>query len=372
MLYRRDRSMRWRAAESPDSADKQEVLMDRWSRPLVFKVLVLALVVGIAMVPGTSGATTNSAKLTTVHFRTGFGIGPWDAGYYVAQTQGYYKKAGLNVVIDQGQGSFSNVQLAASGQADMVSAAAPAMIEANANGASLKMVASFIQSGGSGILTKPEITNVNQLEGKTLWGGSFDFTTNLFPIYARAAHIDPGGVHVVTAAIGDAVTNLQSGKYDGVFGVGWGEVEQAKVDGLKFNWFPYAKAGLNYIGPGVVASTSWLSSHLAQAKAFATATAQGWQYAELHPTAAAAAVRKVEPTLKAADVVAIEKVYPGYNYTVHTKGSPLGRMALADWQATMQTLTTAGLIKSPLDPSAQFVNLIPANSPYKIGKPPKK
>ena len=334
--------------------------------PLMFKALVVGLLFVIALLPGTGGAARESAKLTTVHFRTGFGVGPWDGGYYVALAKGYYKQAGLNVVIDQGQGSFSNVQLAAAGKADIVSAAAPPMVQAVAQGAHLQMVASFIQSGGSGIITKPEIKSVQDLAGKTLWGGAFDFTQGLFPVYAKAAHIDPGSVHVVTASIGDAVANFATGKYDGVFGVGWGEVPQAKVAGLKFNWFPYAKAGLNYIGPGAVVNSDWLKGHTAVAKAFAVASARGWEYAEEHPAEAAAAVRKVEPTIKAADVLAIEKVMPGYNYTVHTRGGALGRMALADWQNTVNFVTNAGLIKSSVPASSLYVNLVPVNSPYKV------
>ncbi len=336
--------------------------------PLMFRVLVLSLLVGLVLLPGTSGAASKSAKLTTVHFRTGFGVGAWDGGFYVALAKGYSKKAGLNVVIDQGQGSFSNVQLAAAGKADIVHAAAPAMIEADSHGAHLVMIASMVQSGGSGIITKPNITSVQDLPGKTLWGGQFDFTANLFPVYAKAAHISSSSVHVVTAAIGDAVANFLTGQYDGVFGVGWGEVPEAKVAGAKFNWFPYAKAGLNYIGPGFVVNSDWLKGHMTVAKAFSVASAEGWEYAEQHPAEAAAIVRKVEPTLKAADVVAIEKVFPGYNYTVRTRGGPLGRMALGDWQDTVNFVFNAGLISSSINPSTLFVNLVPANSPYRIGR----
>ena len=336
--------------------------------PLAFKLLVLALLLAVALVPGTGGAASTSAKLTTVHFRTGFGVGAWDGGFYVAKAKGFYSQAGLNVVIDQGQGSFSNVQLAAAGKADIVHAASPAMIQAVAQGAKLTMIASFIQSSGSGIITKPEIRTVQDLAGKTLWGGQFDFTTNLFPIYARAAHVSPSATHVVTAAFGDAVQNFITGKYDGVFGVGWGEVPEAKLAGAKFNWFPYAKAGLEYVGPGLVVNNGWLATHGAVAKAFAIATARGWQYAELHPAEAATIVKKVETTLNAADVAAIERVMPGYNYTPRTRGQALGRVSAVDMQKSVTTLVTAGLLKSPVPVGSLLQNVIPANSPYRIGR----
>jgi NitT/TauT family transport system substrate-binding protein len=334
--------------------------------PLLFKVIVLGLLFTAVLLPGSSGAASRSAKLTTVHFRTGFGVGAWDGGYYTALAKGFYRQAGLNVVIDQGQGSFSNIQLVAAGKAEIVNAASPALIQFAAQGAKLKMIASYIQSSGSGIITKPEIRTVNDLAGKNLWGGQFDFTTNLFPIYARAAHINPSATHVITAAFGDAVQFFLTGKYDGVFGVGWGEVPEAKVAGAKFNWFPYAKAGLEYVGPGLVVSQDWLASHAAVAKAFAVATARGWEYAEEHPAEAAAAVRKVEPTLPAADITAIERVMPGYNYTPNTRGKALGRIALVDMQNSVSTLLKAGLIKDTIPAGSLFQNVIPVNSPYKV------
>jgi NitT/TauT family transport system substrate-binding protein len=338
-------------------------------RPVpLLKFLVLGLLLAAVFLPSSGGAASKSAKLTTVHFRTGFGVGAWDGGFYTAKAKGFYQQAGLNVVIDQGQGSFSNIQLVAAGKADIVNAASPAVIQFAAQGAKVKMIASFVQSSGSGIITKPEIKSVQDLAGKTLWGGQFDFTTNLFPIYARAAHISPSATKVVTAAFGDAVQLFLTGKYDGVFGVGWGEVPIAKVAGAKFNWFTYAKAGLEYLGPGLVVSSDWLASHAAIAKAFAMATARGWEYAEEHPTEAAAIVRKVEPTLNGADISAIERVMPGYNYTPHTRGQALGRMALIDWQNSVKTLLNAGQIKSAIAAGTLFQNVIPANSPYRVSR----
>jgi NitT/TauT family transport system substrate-binding protein len=345
--------------------------MNKRPVPLLFKLLVLGLLLATVLLPGTGGAAPKSAKLTTVHFRTGFGVGAWDGGYYTAKAKGFYTQAGLNVVIDQGQGSFSNIQLVATGKADIVNAASPALIQFAAQGAKLTMIASFIQSSGSGIITKPEIKSVNDLAGKSLWGGQFDFTTNLFPIYARAAHISPSATRVITAAVGDAVQLFLTGKYDGVFGVGWGEVPIAKVAGAKFNWFPYAKAGLEYVGPGLVVNNDWLASHAAVAKAFAIATARGWEYAEEHPAEAAAAVKKVEPTLNGADISAIERVMPGYNYTPHTRGQALGRIALVDIQNSVNTLLKADLIKSAIPANTLFRNLIPANSPYRISRAKK-
>src|SRR5919197_1789604 len=108
---------------------------------VVWGALTMAAALALA---GASLASSHRAALTKIEFRTGFGIGGWDAGFFVALNKGYYKAAGLDVTIAGGTGSFSNVQLAAAGKADIVHAASPAMIPAILQGAKLKMIASFI------------------------------------------------------------------------------------------------------------------------------------------------------------------------------------------------------------------------------------
>ena len=77
-------------------------------------------------------------------------------------------------------------------------------------------------------------------------------------------------------------------------------------------------------------------------------------------------MRSVEPTLKADDIIAIERVFPGYNYTPNTRGKALGRIALVDMQNSVSTLLKAGLIKDTIPAGSLFQNVIPLNSPYKV------
>jgi ABC-type nitrate/sulfonate/bicarbonate transport system substrate-binding protein len=151
-------------------------------------------------------------------------------------------------------------------------------------------------------------------------------------------------------------------------GLGWAEVPSAKAAGLKFNYFPYAKAGLAFIGPGLVVNNEWLShpENRKAVTAFAVATARGWQYAEQHPVEASAIVEKAEPTLNQSWTLAIEKVMPGYNYTVRTRGQALGRMNILDWQDTVRAAVQTGLIKEALPAASLFQNVVPAKSPWRI------
>jgi NitT/TauT family transport system substrate-binding protein len=340
--------------------------------PLVSKALVLGLLVAVVLLPGTGGASSGSARLTTIHFRTGFGVGSWDAGFYVARDKGFYRQAGLNVVLEGGLGSFSNVQLVAAGKTQIAHVAAPALLTAAAQGAKIKMIASFIQVLGSGVMTKPDIKTVQDMCGHTYVGFNFDITTTLFPTYLKAAGVNPNCVKQELSTLGNPTQAFANGA-DMVAALGWSEVPPAKVLGLKFNFFPYAKAGLNFLGPGLVVNSDWLSNptNLKNARAFAIASARGWQYAEQHPLEAAAIVSKAEPTLKQSWTAAIERVMPGFNYTVRTRGGALGRMNILDMQDSIRSAVNTGLIKDAIPAGPLFQNVIPANSPYRVSRRPE-
>jgi NitT/TauT family transport system substrate-binding protein len=336
------------------------------------KALVLGLLVAVVALPGTGGAAPQRAQLTTLHFRTGFGVGSWDAGFYVARDKGFYRQAGLNVILEGGLGSFSNVQLVAAGKTQIAHVASPALLTAVAQGAKIKMIASFIQVLGSGVMAKPEIRTPQDMCGHTYVGFNFDITTTLFPVYLKNAGVNPSCVKQELSTLGNPTQAYANGA-DMVAALGWSEVPPAKVLGLKFNFFPYAKAGLNFLGPGLVVNDGWLANpaNLKSATAFALASARGWQYAEQHPVEAANIVSKAEPTLKRSWTAAIERVMPGFNYTVRTRGQALGRMNVLDWQDTVRSGVNTGLIKEAIPVGPLFQNVIPANSPYRVSRRPE-
>jgi NitT/TauT family transport system substrate-binding protein len=348
--------------------------MSKRRSPLVSKALVLGLLVAavVIAVPGTGGASSGGAKLTTVHFRTGFGVGSWDAGFYVARDKGFYRQAGLNVILEGGLGSFSNVQLVAAGKTQIAHVASPALITAAAQGAKIKVIASFIQVLGSGVMAQPEIKTPKDMCGKTFQGANFDITTTLFPTYLKSVGVDPNCVKQELSTLGNPTRDFANGA-DMVPALGWSEIPPAKVLGLKFNYFSYAKAGLIFLGPGLVVNSDWLAdpANLKTARTFAVATARGWQYGEQHPIEAANIVSKAEKTLNRSWTTAIERVMPGFNYTVRTRGGPLGRMSILDMQDSMRSAVRTGLIKSEIPVGPLFQNVIPANSPYKVSRRPE-
>lgn len=306
--------------------------------------------------PSGSGSGAGSKPLINVSYRTGFTFGGWDTGMFVARDLGYYKAAGLNVTITPGLGSSSNVQLVATGKVEFANAAGAAVTEGVAKGAPIKMIGAYIQEQGAGIATIPAIKTVSDMNGHTLSGSAYDFTTLLFPAFKAATHLTNVPVANVNPAAIPQV--LLTGSAEMMVADGWAEVPEMQVQGFKFNYFSYAKYGVNTMGTGEITSDSMLKEHPAEVKAFETASMQGWQYVYSHPTQAAKLINKDVPAISLPIATAICKVMASFAHTPASAGKPLGWMAASDWTQTVALLKQYGLITTDVPISSLYTNVI--------------
>lgn len=336
------------------------------SRICVSRSRVLAAIAAVAIAtlaaacgsssPSGSGSSGSGAPLINVSYRTGFTFGAWDTGMFVARDLGYYKAAGLNVTISPGIGSSSNVQLVATGKVDFANAAGAAVVEGVAKGAPVKMTGAYIQEQGAGIATIPSISTVAEMNGHTLSGSAFDFTTLLFPAFKAATHLTNVPVADVNPAAIPQV--LLTGKAQMMVADGWAEVPEMKVEGLKFNYFSYAAYGVNTMGTGEITSDSMLKDHPAEVKAFETASMKGWQYVYDHPAQAAQLINKDVPAISVPIAKAICEVMASFAHTPASQGKPLGWMAASDWTETVSLLKRYGLITTDVPISSLYTNVI--------------
>ncbi len=87
-----------------------------------------------------------AAAGTPVTFQLNWMAGGPNAGFEAALAEGYYKDAGLDVTIVQGNGSANTAQLVANGRAQLAYADAVAVSQLIAKGAPMKIVATVYQS----------------------------------------------------------------------------------------------------------------------------------------------------------------------------------------------------------------------------------
>ena len=101
------------------------------------------------------------------------------AGYYVAQSKGYYKDAGLDVTIKPGGPDIAPTQVIAGKQADIVVDWMPSALAAREAGVPLVNVAQVFNQSGLMLTCKKSsgVSTPKDLKGKTLgvWYGGNEY-----------------------------------------------------------------------------------------------------------------------------------------------------------------------------------------------------
>lgn len=152
----------------------------------LLKLLMPALVLSLTAVP--------ALAQTTIKFTLGWKTQGSDAFLFVARDKGYFKEEGLNVVIDQGEGSGATITRIMSGAYDAGFGDINAIIQnaATRKGEAPVMVYqvwnrppfAFVSKASAGIKTPKD------LEGKTLGGSQGTPTVRMLPVFAKANKLD--------------------------------------------------------------------------------------------------------------------------------------------------------------------------------------
>jgi len=202
------------------------------------------------------------AQVTTVKFTLGWKTQGSDAAFFVARDKGYYKAEGLNVVIDQGEGSGATVTRIMGGAYDAGFGDVNAIIQ----NASLKpgeapvMVYQMWNRPPFAIVTKKtaNITKPKDLEGRTLGGAQGTPTTRLLPVFIQKNGLDAGKIKVSNMAPNLQEPLLLKGDIDGalVFNItSYFNLVLNRQDPEKdFNWMPFGEHGMDLYSNGLMVS----------------------------------------------------------------------------------------------------------------------
>lgn len=309
-------------------------------RSVALAIAVLATLVacGDGDKPGGAGEATKVTYLTS--FST-FGR---DAYAYVAQEKGFFTEAGLDVTINPGTGTVDVLKLVAGGRAQfgvgdltatMITVAKEKLPVTAVAAIHQRTVAAIVALDGGGI-SKPA-----DLVGKKI--GDQPGSTNqlMFPVYAKAAGIDPGKVQFVPAAPPALPQLLVSGQVDGIgqFVVGTPLIEAA-AKGRKAVVLPYGDFVPDLYGNMLITSKDLASRDPQLVRKFSAALLKGLQYSVEHPDELGQILKKYQPTQNP-DVAAAEMRLMG----PYTKGNgPLGGLDQTRVEKIITLLGEAGAI----------------------------
>ena len=202
------------------------------------------------------------AQETTIKFTLGWKTQGSDAAFFVARDKGYYKAEGLNVVIDQGEGSGATVTRIMGGAYDAGFGDVNAIIQnaATKPGENPVMVYMIWNRPPFAISSKKTtgITKPTDLVGKTLGGSQGTPTTRLLEVFARK-----NGVAIDKIKLSNMAPNLQEpllikGEIDGalIFNItSYFNLLLNRQDPDKdFNWLTFGDYGLDLYSNGLMVS----------------------------------------------------------------------------------------------------------------------
>jgi NitT/TauT family transport system substrate-binding protein len=224
---------------------------------------------GLALLALAASAGSALAQETTIRFTLGWKTQGSDSAFFVARDKGYYKAEGLNVVIDQGEGSGATVTRIMGGAYDAGFGDVNAIIQ-NASqkpGEAPVMVYQMWNRPPFAIVTKKSlnVTKPKDLEGKTLGGAQGTPTTRLLPVFVSKNGLASDKIKVSNMAPNLQEPLLIKGDIDGalVFNITsyFNLVLNRQDPDKDFNWLSFGDYGMDLYSNGLMVSQKMIKDN---------------------------------------------------------------------------------------------------------------
>ena len=252
-------------------------------------MLVVAACSSTASPAGGSGGAAGTP--TKVRFQLQWVAQAQFAGYYAAIDQGYYKDAGLDVSVLLGGPNVNNVQVVATGGADIGTAWLPNMLQSREGGTDLVSIAQVFQRSGTRMASfkAKNITDPKSMDGKKIgsWLGGNE--PELFAALTKAG-LDPTKENVIKQDFD--MSGLLKGDLDVAQAMIYNEYAQVleaknpttgklyQASDLNVLDFNDPSVGTGMLQDQIFARDSWLKqgSNADVAAKFLEASFKGWIY----------------------------------------------------------------------------------------------
>jgi NitT/TauT family transport system substrate-binding protein len=305
-----------------------------------------------------SGLTFAASALaqTPVTFQLNWTAGGPNAGFAAALGEGYYKDAGLDVTIVQGNGSGNTAQLVAAGRADLAYADAVAVSQLIAKGAPMKIVATIYQSNPNEVsaLKKAGIKSINDLAGKKVAIPSGSSQATMLPLFLKANNLKESDLTLMNMPPASMVPALLQGQVDAILGSVDAYQIQLEAQNAELDNFTFADHGVPTVSTSIFASNSFIKDNPDVLRKFIAASLKGWSFALDNPEKTIKHLKTTFPDLNekfaAAELAAITPLLcsAGAKY--------IGKAEDAHWARTQELLAEVKLLPAGQDPKSYYTN----------------
>lgn len=202
------------------------------------------------------------------------------AGYYVALKKGFYREAGVDVDIEHPSASQFLIPTLKNKKDNIITLNLMQAMIAREQGFNVVQILQASNHSGLVIITRPEITSLEQIRGKRVgrWRSGFAETVDC---YFADKDIKVEWIPFITN-----INLLISGAIDATLGMSYNEYINLKLTGLRLtekNVFYLSDLGYDIPEDGLYCFEHTYKEYEKEMKAIAAASRRGWEYAREHP-----------------------------------------------------------------------------------------
>ncbi|MGB8353899.1 MAG: ABC transporter substrate-binding protein [Chthoniobacteraceae bacterium] len=241
---------------------------------LLFSVVVLFVFCGTS-----AFGADQPQNLDTVHLQLRWKHQFQFAGYYAAVEQGYYRDAGLDVIIDEATDTREPIGEVTQGRAEF-GIGTSELIVARSQGKPVVVLGAIFQHSPFIFLVRKEsgITNVHGLSGKKV---AIEPGATELLAYLKYEGLDLNKIDTRPHPYDTAP--LINGELDAMSAYSTDEPFKLKAAGVDYLMFDPRAGGIDFYGDTLFTSEEQIKSHPARVRAFLDASLKGWKYALAHP-----------------------------------------------------------------------------------------
>ncbi|NVO12936.1 MAG: ABC transporter substrate-binding protein [Rhodoplanes sp.] len=226
--------------------------------------------------------------------------------FFLAEDRGYFKAEGIDITIDQGDGSATPIPKVASGTYDVGFGDINALIDFAAKKPEEAPVAVYVMFNQPpftvAVKADSPIKTPKDFEGRTLGGAANDGALKLFPAFCKIAKIDCSKVSITNMAPNLREQMLMRGQVEGVFGYVNTIRFSAKLIGVdpdkEIRFINYGDYGMDLYSNAIIVPKKLAKEHPEVVKGLVKAINKGVLDGLKDPAAAVASVAKREPLIK--------------------------------------------------------------------------
>jgi NitT/TauT family transport system substrate-binding protein len=277
--------------------------------------------------------------------------------FYYGIEKGFYKEAGIDLTIGEGQGSARTVQVVATGGDTFGLVDSGSIIAGAVRGAPVKAVLGVMNTSPYGISFRADagVSTIADAVGKSIAATAGEATLALMPAVWKANNIDGSKVRILNVDGPGKLVAVLEKRTDGLLAGLEGQVIILNQKGLKQKVFSLAELGVNTVGLVITANDKTLANQ-DLVKRFVGATVKAIHATKADPAAAVAAALKAKPEADKALLTEQLAVSLTLVPSPSAPNAPTGEMNASDWARTLDLMKTYQDVRTELPADTFFTN----------------